>query len=115
MNLTRRSGVILIACLTIFAISVVLSGGTEMSLGTTDFQHVQIASEANASAHHEYGETDQSEDCHPGMACSLMAIGTQQKNITRTRRGFDVKPLTFSLVANRFTPEFDPPPPRRAV
>ncbi len=96
MNLTRRSGVILIACLTILAISVVLSGGTEMSLGTTDFQHVHIASEANASAHHEYGETDQSEDCHPGMACSLMAIGTQQKNITQTQRVFDVKPLKYS-------------------
>ena len=115
MNLTRRSGVILIACLTIFAISVVLSGGTEMSLGTTDFQHVQIASEANASAHHAYGETDRSEDCHPGMACSLMAIGTQQKNITQTQRVFDVKPVTVARVADRFTPLSDPPPPRQAI
>ena len=115
MDLARRLGATLIAWFTVFAVSVVLSGGTGMYVGATDVQLVQDASEANASVRHEHGETDWSEDCHPGMACSLSAVGVQQMDITQTQRASDVKPFTVARVADRFTPVSDPPPPRHSA
>lgn len=115
MDSARRMGAALIAWLAILTVSVVLPGGAGMYLGAIDVQHEQRASESSATVRHEHGEADRSEDCHPGMTCSLSAIGTQRKDPPRTQRASDLMPVTVACVADRFTPVYDPPPPRQTV
>lgn len=115
MTLTRRLGAILVTCLMVFAVPVVLSSATRASFEVSDAGHVQYEPETSALVRHAHGDADWSEDCHPGLACSLSAISTHRKNITRKQTASHMQRVTVVRMADRFAPVSDPPPPRRAV
>jgi hypothetical protein len=115
MMLSRRLGAILIAWIMVFSASVALASETSEYFGASDADDLRYAPEGSASVSHEHGGTDRSEDCHPGMACSISAIGTQHEKLIWTQRCSGVKWITVARASDRFIPVSDPPPPRLAV
>lgn len=78
------------------------------------FQQVDATSGAVGSVPHEHGDYSSTDKCHPSVACSFAALCVPHDKAVLTQIACDVKRLAVTVIMDRFTPEFDPPPPRRA-
>jgi|GEM_PF-5281235 len=77
-------------------------------------RQVEATPGAVDSVPHEHEDYTSTDKCHPGMACSFAALCVPHDKATLTQIACDVERLAVTVIMDRFTPEFDPPPPRRA-
>ena len=104
----------LLGWVTMVATIAFLFSGAAAFAAQERFRQVDAASGAAFSVTHEHGEDTSRDKCHPGVACSFAALCAPQDKAALTQIACDVKRLAVTLIMDRFTPEFDPPPPRGA-